>query len=252
MKERKVGKEMLLVVCILLATGSAHAGGGAHWGYSGEGGPEHWGNLSEAYTMCGAGKNQSPIDIDSGQAIDVDQAVIIFDYDQTPLELANNGHTIQISYASGSRITVEGHAYKLVQFHFHTPSENKIDGEFFDLEAHLVHADEKGNLAVVGIMFREGGENPVIEKLWEHMPGKTGATNRTGEMIRVMEMLPDNRDYYGFTGSLTTPPCAEGVRWMVLKEPVSISKAQVEKFHGAMGHANNRPVQPLNARKVLK
>jgi carbonic anhydrase len=256
MEEQRMKKIMFALggsVALIMAGTVYAAGGSAHWGYTGHEGPEHWGELSEEYAMCGMGKNQSPIDIEPEQALDVDLNEIGFKYNEVPLEVVNNGHTIQANYAPGSKITVDGHTYKLLQVHYHTPSENTIENKNYDMEAHLVHADDGGNLAVVAVMFEKGDENPFIAKIWKQMPEKAGVTNRdAGTNINVSEMLPDSKDYYWFNGSLTTPPCSEGVRWMVLKEPVTVSKEQVAKFHGVMHHDNNRPVQALNARKVLK
>ncbi|MEE8320880.1 MAG: carbonic anhydrase family protein [Gammaproteobacteria bacterium] len=134
-----------------------------------------------------------------------------------------------------------------------TPSENRINGQSLPMEAHLVHADKAGNLAVVAVMFKEGAENKEIEQLWQKMPKKTGQKiTLSGEAKNVMQLLPEGKDYYRFTGSLTTPPCSEGVRWLVLRDQVTISKEQVDDFLHVMHHPNNRPVQPLNARVILK
>jgi carbonic anhydrase len=167
--------------------------------------------------------------------------------------VVNNGHTIKASYAAGGSITVAGHTYNLLQFHFHTPSENNIEGKSFPMEAHLVHADDTGNLAVVAVMFTKGAPNSVVEKVWVVMPSRAGEkVEKAGTQINVMDMLPPNKDHYRFNGSLTTPPCSEGVVWMVLKDAAEASKEQVEKFSHIMHHDTNRPVQPVNARPVLK
>ena len=157
-----------------------------------------------------------------------------------------------MNYAPGSKISVDGHEFELKQYHFHAPSENHINGKSYPMEAHLVHADENGNLAVIAVMFVDGGANEVIAKAWSHMPSKAGATRSLSSDVSAEGILPANRDYYRFNGSLTTPPCSEGVWWLVMKKPVAVSKAQIEKFSQVMGHPNNRPIQPLNARPVLK
>jgi carbonic anhydrase len=230
--------------------GSAYAGSG-HWGYSGHEGPEHWGDLSSDYEMCGKGKNQSPINI-SG-AIESELQPISFSYKTSSLDLVNNGHTIKASYDSGSSIMVDGHKYDLLQVHWHTPSENIIEGKSFPMEAHFVHADKDGNLAVIGVMYTKGNENGGITPVWNNMPAKTNATSKDSKItISAMDMLPANKDYYRFNGSLTTPPCSEGVRWMVMKNPVEASAEQIEKFHSSFHGDTNRPVQPINARPVLK
>jgi carbonic anhydrase len=229
----------------------AYAGGDAHWGYSGHEGPEHWGELSEKFKICGEGKNQSPINITG--AIEAELPAIEFNYGDVGLNVVNNGHTIKVIYAAGSSITVAGHTYNLLQFHFHTPSENNIEGKSFPMEAHLVHADDTGNLAVVAVMFTKGAPNSVVEKVWVVMPSRAGEkVEKAGTQINVMDMLPPNKDHYRFNGSLTTPPCSEGVVWMVLKDAAEASKEQVEKFSHIMHHDTNRPVQPVNARPVLK
>jgi carbonic anhydrase len=229
----------------------AYAGGDAHWGYSGHEGPEHWGELSEKFKICGEGKNQSPINITG--AIEAELPAIEFNYGDVGLNVVNNGHTIKVIYAAGSSITVAGHTYNLLQFHFHTPSENNIEGKSFPMEAHLVHADDAGNLAVVAVMFTKGAPNSVVEKVWVVMPSRAGEkVEKAGTQINVMDMLPPNKDHYRFNGSLTTPPCSEGVVWMVLKDAAEASKEQVEKFSHIMHHDTNRPVQPVNARPVLK
>ena len=224
--------------------------GAAHWGYTGETGPAHWASLKPEFATCGSGKNQSPIDL--AGFIEAELQPIAFNYGSTANEIVNNGHTIQANYQPGSTITVDGHTFELKQFHFHSPSENTIDGESFPLEAHLVHADKDGNLAVVAVMFREGDANRVLAKLWQAMPEKAGEKAGLGDGISVNGILPASRDYYRFNGSLTTPPCTEGVEWLVLKSPMTVSAEQVHRFSHVMHHPNNRPVQPVNARPVLK
>jgi carbonic anhydrase len=231
-----------------LALASDH---GAHWGYTGHTGPEHWGDLNEKFQMCAIGMNQSPINIEA--SVDADLPAIGFNYGTSPKEILNNGHTVQVNVAEGSTITVDGHEYALKQYHFHTPSENHIGGKDFPLEAHFVHADAQGNLAVVGVMFVEGAENAELAQLWAKMPMKEGDHSAlSGEAKTLTNLLPSNREYYRFNGSLTTPPCSEGVKWMVMKTPLTISKAQVEKFSHAVHGTNNRPVQPVNARVIAE
>lgn len=246
LKQRKV-----FSAALLLAGTMAFAGGhGAHWGYTGHEGPEHWGELDEKFQMCAIGLNQSPIDITS--SVHANLPAIGFAYKTTPTEILNNGHTVQVNVKEGSSITIDGHRYELKQYHFHTPSENHIHGKEFPLEAHFVHADANGNLAVVGVMFEEGAANPELAKLWENMPMHAGDRHALhGNAADVSNLIPSDPAYYRFNGSLTTPPCSEGVKWMVMKKTLTISKEQVEKFaHAVHGH-NNRPVQPLDARIVV-
>jgi carbonic anhydrase len=234
----------------LLVTSWSGVGFAQHWGYSGEAGPENWSKLDAKYAMCGAGRNQSPVDL--AGVVEADLKPLSFAYRPGATEIVNNGHTVQINYAAGSTVTVDGRGFELKQFHFHSPSENRIGGKQFPLEGHLVHADKEGNLAVVAVMFQQGGANPLLAKLWQTMPAKAGEKSALPAGLRVAQMLPNNRDYYRFRGSLTTPPCSEGVWWLVLKRTATVSKAQVEQFSKTLGFANNRPVQSLNARTVLK
>ena len=223
-----------------------------HWGYSGHGGPEHWGELSDDFKMCMIGRNQSPIDIRTDTAFETDLPSVKYDYHTNTKDVVNNGHTEKVDLEPGSFIVVDGIKFELKQFHFHTPSENHIDGKSFPLEAHFVHADERGNLAVVALMFEYGKENTALEKIWSKIPDKKGKIHFAMSAKDLRRLIPDEKDYYRFNGSLTTPPCSEGVRWLVLKKPVTVSKAQVQKFAHIMHHPNNRPVQPLNARIVVK
>lgn len=236
----------------MLMVGTAFAGGhGAHWGYSGHEGPEFWGDLSHDYAVCKSGRNQSPIDI--AGLTESELSPIIFSYNSVPMSIVNNGHTVQVNYAPGSSITVDGKTFDLLQFHFHTPSENTVEGSSFPMEAHLVHADKDGSLAVVGVLFQEGMSNPFIETIWAYMPEKAGETKELPELkVNVEKMLPANKSYYRFNGSLTTPPCTEGVRWMVLKSPEPVSSSQTRRLNSVLGGDNNRPVQATNARPVLQ
>jgi len=241
---------VLISAIVLVASGLAFAGGKAHWTYSGHEGPENWGSLDESYHMCGEGRNQSPIDLQG--FVEADLAPITFDYESGATEILNNGHTVQVNYAPGSTITVDGHTFELKQFHFHAPSENLIEGKSFAMEGHLVHADKDGNLAVVAVMLDEGSTNALLATLWESMPEKAETKNALKGDLNAESLLPANRDYFRFNGSLTTPPCTEGVEWLVMKNAVTASDKQVKEFEHVMHHPNNRPVQSANARPVLK
>jgi len=247
-------KKIVQSIATVLLTSSISlmaSGHTAHWGYTGHNSPESWGNLSPKYTMCSAGKNQSPINITS--SLDADLAPIDFHYATSPKSIVNNGHTVQVNVKDGSYMSIDGIDYKLLQFHFHTPSENNVDGKSFPLEAHFVHADKNNNLAVVAVMFELGEKNSQLAELWKKMPMHTDAKNNlTVEAKDINKLLPKAKDYYRFNGSLTTPPCSEGVKWLVLSTPVSISKAQVEKFSHAVHGTNNRPLQDINARVIVK
>lgn len=220
-----------------------------HWSYAGPSGPEHWGDLEQDYATCKTGSRQSPIDIVGAKPSDLPP--IHFNYQISPLKIINNGHTIQIDYESGSTITIGDKHYALVQFHFHHPSEEKIAGKQFDLVAHLVHKDEQGNLAVVAIFFQSGQTNPFLDLLWKYVPkdiGKEVANKKVN--LNVADLLPADRSYFKFAGSLTTPPCSEGVTWYVLKNVVELSPDEVSTF-AKWYPMNARPIQPTNDREIL-
>ena len=224
-----------------------------HWEYSGESGPETWAQLTPEFASC-AGKNQSPINLQGFTKAQLKP--IRFDYRKGGQEVIHNGHTIQVNYLLGSSITLDGVSYELKQFHFHAPSENLIEGVSYPLEGHLVHANANGELAVVAIMFKigsaSGASSAPIEAVWKQMPQAENQSAALTPLVNAQALLPKQRDYYRFNGSLTTPPCSEGVRWLVMKHAVSVSQTQVDAFKQVMKHANNRPVQAINAREVLK
>jgi carbonic anhydrase len=242
----------VLVGCVLLASCIPCEEKPKHWSYSGEAGPENWVKLSSRYSDCG-GKNQSPIDLtDFITAAPPDLKPITISYHAGGDEILNNGHTVEVSYVAGSSILVDGtHQFNLDQFHFHAPGENRINGTSYAMEAHFVHKDKYGNIAVIALMFAEGAENNALAKIWTKLP-EDGKKIKLSPSFNVEELLPKNRDYYRYNGSLTTPPCTEGVLWLVLKQPVTASKAQIDAFRQIMHHPNNRPLQPINAREVLQ
>jgi carbonic anhydrase len=219
-----------------------------HWSYSGPTGPDHWGDLDPAWKACKNGKRQSPINIEDAKRSDLPG--LQFDYKRSPLKIINNGHTIQINYDPGSSITVGGKRYALVQFHFHHPSEEKIRGHQYDMVIHLVHKDSAGNLAVMGLLVKSGKENPTIETLWNNLPKEEGKEKSVpGVSVNAADLLPADRNYYSFAGSLTTPPCTEGVAWMVFDSPVEFSPAQIATF-AKIFSMNARPTQATNGREI--
>ena len=245
-------KRTLLSAAIALgifSTASIAADHGSHsWGYEGKHGPAHWGDLKADYATCKLGQAQSPIDITG--AIPADLEAIQFNYQATPLRLINNGHTIQANYGKGSSITINGKQYDLIQVHFHQPSEEKVDGKAYPMDAHLVHKSKDGKLAVVAVLLKEGKENLFLQTLWENTPKQQGVeVAEKNTEIHLANLLPKKRSYYAFAGSLTTPPCSEGVSWMVLDNPVQMSKEQITFFGQYYSH-NARPVQPLNGRVI--
>lgn len=221
---------------------------GQHWSYSGAGGPEHWADLSPENSACKLGHEQSPIDIQGAQKAPAEP--IDFQYAPSPLKIVNNGHSIQVNYAPGSKISVGGRDYQVVQFHFHHPSEEEIRGRRYDMVMHIVHKDSEGHLAVVAVLMKIGRENPALQNAWTHLPATPGSEQAIGgASVNLADLLPVTKSYYTFAGSLTTPPCSEGVRWFVLQTPVEISSAQLAAF--ARLYPNNaRPIQPTNGRKI--
>ena len=223
----------------------------AHWSYDGDDGPAHWGEISADFHMCRDGRNQSPINLKHD--VDAELPELVLDYYSSPNLVTNNGHTIQLDLDSGSylRIPSRGSSFELKQFHFHSPSEHTINGKSFAMEMHFVHADEYGELAVVGVMIDEGEENPVLNQLRGFMPEHAGESKKPPIGIQETDLLPPTRDYFYYSGSLTTPPCSEGVGWIVLKKSIEASADQIALFKDRLGPATNRPIQPHNARLVL-
>jgi len=221
---------------------------GGHWAYTGHGAPKEWGDLDPAFTTCKLGKHQSPIDIRGAKAADL--PAIQFDYIPSPLKVIDNGHTIQVNYAPGSTIDVGGSKYELLQFHFHHPSEEKVKGKAHAMVAHLVHKNAEGKLAVVAVLLDKGANSEVIDAIWKNLPKEKEKEAVVANVtIDASKLLPAKRGYYAFEGSLTTPPCSEEVRWLVLKTPVKIGAEQVAAF-GKLYPMNARPTQPLNGRAL--
>jgi carbonic anhydrase len=220
---------------------------GQHWGYGTKNGPAHWAKLSPKFMTCGNGRVQSPIDVPVIKSSRTTR--ITFAYRAGPGTIVNNGHTIQIDVATGNVLTVGGERYELLQFHFHTPSENTIEGRRFQMEMHLVHRSAAGRLAVVAVMIQPGGAGHLIENLPK--PAMSGHAMPIKEMaVNPIDLLPKIKEHYAFMGSLTTPPCSEGVRWFVMKKTIRISAATIKQLHAILGD-NNRPVNPLNGRRVF-
>jgi len=223
-----------------------------HWGYEGKGGPDQWGSIKEEYLECGEGTQQSPINIAGKKALSASIGEITFNYKPSPLEVLNNGHTVQVNFAPGSSINFRSKTYELLQFHFHSPSEHQIDYRYADMEAHLVHKSADGKLAVIGVMLQNGANHPVMDAIWEHFPNEVNKpTTIVGATINAADLLPANlSSFYYYKGSLTTPPCSEIVSWIVLKDSVTVTSKQVATFVNALGE-NNRPVQSKNNRHVI-
>jgi carbonic anhydrase len=218
----------------------AHA---VHWGYEGDNGPEHWG---DAFPVCGKGKKQSPLNIIG--PFEKSKDILSVDYKEGPLKMLNNGHTIQVNIEPGSTLTIGKESFDLLQFHFHRPSEEQVDGKNASMVAHFVHKSKEGKLAVIGVMLNEGKDSAAIKTLWANLPPKEGEEFLPPKVtFNPASMLPKEMGFYNYEGSLTTPPCTEGVQFYILKTPVDISKQQLAKFPFKL---NARPVQSLNGRKI--
>jgi len=243
---------LLSVGGIILAVGAAGVAGerSQHWSYDGISGPSHWATLDAQYTACAA-KRQSPIEIRARDVRTTALPALAFHYRPAPLRIVDNGHTVQVNYETGSWLTVGDTRYELIQFHFHRPSEEVIDGRRFAMVAHLVHRDAQGHLAVVAVPLSPGADDSSLKTLWENLREVKGEeATRTDVMINAASLLPASLGYYAYSGSLTMPPCSEGVRWMVLKTSSRVSQREVDVF--AARYPNNaRPLQPRNGREVL-
>jgi carbonic anhydrase len=242
------------IICctlVLAATSAAQEHHPGHaWDYGESQGPSHWGELKPEFAACKNGHRQSPIDIRNPQKTDLPS--IQFDYKPSPLRIIDNGHTVMITYGPGSFLSVGGKKYVLKQFHFHRPSEEKINGKDYEMVVHLVHADEEGKLAVVAVLLQQGEDNPLVHELWNNLPKeKDKEESLNSVQIDAAGLLPADRGYYTFPGSLTTPPCSENVTWFVLKHPVTVSAAEIEQF-AKLYRNNARPTQPLYDRVVLE
>ena len=221
----------------------------AHWTYEGEHGPEHWGDLSADFIQCKVGVNQSPIDITS--TIESDLPPLVLDYTSNTTSLVNNGHTAQVNVEPGNFLRVGGEQFELLQFHIHVPSEHWIDGKQFMLEVHYVHRNTNGQLAVVAVLYNEGTDSRKVAQHINAIPTEAGITVPFVDSLVDLPILNSDKDYYRYNGSLTTPPCSEGVRWYVLKEQRPISRERRDIFNRLIGDDARGP-QPINARPVLR
>ena len=237
---------LALGISALMLTALADEAG---WGYEGETGPAHWAELSPDFALCEEGAAQSPIDIAGSSELDL--VDIDFQYGATANHIFNNGHTIQVNVDAGSRIVYNGLTYHLLQFHFHLPSEHTLDGAAAAMEIHFVHQDaNSGNLAVIGVMLNEGAHNDAYAAVFDNLPAEVGEPMPAGDDIALDALLPESRAFYTYQGSLTTPPCSEIVRWLVLDAPLQLSTEQIAAF-AAIHAGNARPTLPLGARDLL-
>ena len=246
MKRRKL-LQLLLAETIALNILSINKAQASEWSYKGETGADFWGSLDPEFKACSLGRSQSPINIES--SADSDLGSLELNYKDTPLKIVNNNRTIRVDYQPGSNLTLDNRQYELLQFHFHQPSEHLISGQAADMEAHFVHKNrETEDLAVLAVLMSEGKVNRALDRVWDKIPHGDRIEEVSDLIINASNLLPENIDrYYCYQGSLTTPPCSEIVTWLVLKQPVEISKLQIDRFLEIIGN-NARPVQPLNNR----
>ncbi|MCW3478139.1 carbonic anhydrase family protein [Neisseriaceae bacterium JH1-16] len=239
-------KSIATLLLSLLGAPAWAAGNGPQWDYQHTG---DWGTLRADYQLCKLGQTQSPVDIRGARSAKL--APLRLDYQPGQAELLNNGHAIELKPAAGNRLTLADGGFELLQLHFHTPSEELIEGKRYPLVAHLVHKNAKGELAVVAVLFEQGRDNPALAPLLAALPEQAGTSRPLAAPFDPAALLPTQRGYYAYTGSLTTPPCSEGVRWQVFKQPVELSERQLAAFQ-RLYPMNARPVQPLNGRTVLE
>jgi carbonic anhydrase len=245
----KVESVLVSCVAILIAGSGLQAGEDPHWSYSGTTGPENWGELSPDYAACRVGVNQSPINI--SDTFPSELGALEPDYRSGSTTIVNNGHTLQVNAEPGSSLQVEGQSFELLQLHYHSPSEHQINGEQFLLEAHFVHQNENGELAVVAVLFRDGAWNSGLEKIGKAAPVTVGQSAPIDIRFEELTLHASHESYFRYNGSLTTPPCTEGIRWYVLKTSGTISAVQAARFVDLIGEDSRGP-QPLNARIILE
>ena len=253
MRQRLTG--ILAVVGGLVLSMGASVGGAAEgaWSYAGATGPAKWSTLSKEFKACKAGEEskQSPIDIQDAKARKGDLPGLLFNYKPVSIKTVDNGHTIAVNYAPGSFVSIEGKRYELTEIQFHKPAEEKIDGKGHDMDAQLVHKGPDGKPMVLAILLDAGKENKAIKSLWDNLPKEKGKeVTNDAVKINAVDLLPNDKGYYSYAGSLTTPPCTENVTWYVLKSPVQVSADQIARF-GRLYPNNARPTQPFNDRDVM-
>ncbi|MYM23312.1 carbonic anhydrase family protein [Duganella sp. FT135W] len=217
------------------------------WSYEGESGPANWASINPAWAKCGAGNRQSPIDIRDGMKVELEQ--IGFDYHPSSFNVTDNGKTVQVMVGGGNFLNIGNRMYELIQFHFHRPSEERINGKGYEMVVHMVHKDAEGHIAMLAVLLERGRPQPVIQNVWNNLPLEKFDTAAPSTVLDPLELLPARRDYFTFMGSMTTPPCQEGVLWIVMKEPVQASPQQMALF-SRLYPLNARPVQPSSGRII--
>ncbi|HEU5436864.1 MAG TPA: carbonic anhydrase family protein [Telluria sp.] len=245
---RKAQESRRRQVAIVAATAAVVAPArGTHWSYEGVGAPANWSRINDDWASCATGKRQSPIDIRDGMKVDLEN--ITFDYHPSSFSEVDNGHTVQVTVGTGNFITVSNQTYELQQFHFHRPSEERINGKGTEMVMHLVHKSAEGKLAIVAVLLERGQPHNLIQTIWNNLPLEKHQSVAPSIVIDLKEALPQRREYYTYMGSMTTPPCSEGVLWLVMKQTMQASPAQMALF-SRLYPLNARPIQPSNGRMV--
>ncbi len=255
LKSALAGFAVACPTCLAISTASASGSGGAaapsehpSWGYEGEGGPEGWGRLEPGFRVCDLGTGQSPIDLTQPTTASLNS--IDLSWRSAPVQVVNNGHTIQVNCETGSEMVLDGRRFGLAQFHFHHPSEHAVDGQRHEMEVHFVHAADNGALGVLGVFVEAGAENSTLAPIWSAMPRSQGGEARVSQNINPAGLLPRDRRFYRYFGSLTTPPCSERVIWSVFGRPITASRRQIDQF-ADLFPMNARPLQNQNRRQLL-
>ena len=249
-KSTRLSSGAFLFAAFVSLTASAETNHG--WTYEGEHGPAHWGAMSEAFHACESGRAESPINIEGAKKAPADMPRLKINYQPLPIDIVNTGHAVQFNATPGTdSITLGDHAYQLLQFHFHSPGEERFGGKESVMDVHLVHHSADDKLLVLAVQFKLGDKpNPVIQAMLDRVPSEKGAEFKVNAvMVNPLDLLPKNTGYYTYSGSLTTPPCSEGVTWIEFKEPMTITKQQLDAMQ-RFYHGNQRPVQALNGRDI--
>lgn len=245
--------KLTVAVLLVLASYGAHAEGAApshppHWAYDGQkADPAHWAKLDPSFEKCGAGQAQSPIDIHN--AVKTALPKLDFQYGSAVPVIVNNGHTVQVNVPAGQKLKINDQSYELLQFHFHTPSEETVNGKHTAMVAHFVHRNAAGELGVVAVLINSGKKNAAFDGIFAHLPRPAEKVTVDELTLDMAALLPENKGYFSYEGSLTTPPCSQGVHWMVLKTPITLSADQIKTFQRVF-NKNARPIQPLFDRVV--
>lgn len=242
---RRAGGKSTALPSVAIAASAARPE--VHWSYTGDNGPDRWGQLLPDWKQCAVGTRQSPIDI--RDTIRVDQEAIRFDYRASRFSVVDTGHTIQVNVSSGNVIEIMGRRFELMQFHFHRPSEERINGRQYDMVVHLVHRDSEGRLAVIAVLLERGQDQALVQTVWNYLPLERGDSYDAPVSIDLNQLLPKDKAYFTYMGSMTTPPCSEGVLWMVLRQPVQVSAQQISIF-SRLYPMNARPLQAGSGRLI--